>query len=104
MKKPTAPTTETAGPKKKKLPKYLILTEIMTEGRTLIALEALSEYGDTCLHTTISYLTHEYGLHFIRTPEKHRHRGGGSVYFTRYKLAPDSIKKAEALIKFYKQR
>jgi len=69
--------------------------------RSLTTLEALSLYGETALHSTISELTHTHGLLFHRKREAHQHQGGGTAYFVRYTLAPESREAAATLLKHY---
>jgi hypothetical protein len=69
--------------------------------RSLTELEALSLYHDTCLHSTISDLYNNNGIVFKRVKEAHPHSGGGTVYFTRYTLEPESRKAAATLLKHY---
>lgn len=64
----------------------------------LFELEALSLYGDTCLHTTISDLTKQYGLQFNREWVSHRHQHGGTTKFMRYTLAPECRELAAELL------
>lgn len=45
-------------------------------------------YGDHCLHSTVSTLANDYGLSFIRTPEKVPNRFGGEARVVRYSLPP----------------
>ncbi len=68
---------------------------------SLIELEALNLYGETCLHSTISELYNRQGLIFKRKPEAHQHRHRGTTHFARYTLAPDSRKAAAALLAHY---
>lgn len=73
-------------------------------GRSLVQLEALSVYGETCLHSTISDLYNNHGVGFERAPEPHQHQGGGTTYFTRYTLLESSREKAQALVDHYEGR
>lgn len=99
MNKPAAPATEATSPKV--LPKKIIaLTYLLT--RSLVQLEALRLYGDTCLNTTISDLANQHGLVFIRKREPHQHRSGGTVYFMRYTLSNESQEAAQALVDRHK--
>lgn len=82
------------------VPKYIICLRILLK-QSLVELEALREYGETCLHSTISTLYNQKGIRFHRKPEAHRHKGGGVVYFTRYSLYKSDRKKAMALIAPY---
>jgi hypothetical protein len=68
---------------------------------SLVKLEALDLYGDTCLHSTISDLANNHGLEFKRVPEAHHHQYGGVTYFTRYTLMPESRPAAAALLKHW---
>ncbi|MFW8589914.1 hypothetical protein ACOI22_03840 [Glaciecola sp. 2405UD65-10] len=68
-------------------------------------LEAFSEYGETCLHSTISTLANSHGILIHRQTEKHRNRAGGFAHFTRYTLAdPYSVELAHALLQRLKAR
>ncbi|MDU0113281.1 hypothetical protein RT723_09795 [Psychrosphaera aquimarina] len=81
----------------------LCLEELIKRGDAgMFELEALSAYGETCLHTTISALFNKHGLNFSRTPESHHHKRGGETRFTRYSLSGgESFTKAKALLKHY---
>ena len=87
--------TNTKAPPKKALCLYHLCR------RSLVQLEALSLYGETCLHTTISELANRHGLTIKRQQEAHRNQHGGTVYFTRYTLAPESQEAAADLLKHY---
>lgn len=69
--------------------------------RSLVQLEAFGLYGECCLHSTISDLANNHGLVFNRVREAHRHRNGGTVYFVRYTLMPESRPAAAALLKHW---
>ncbi len=78
-------------------PKHIIALTFLIQ-RPLNTLEALNLYGDTCLNTTISHLTHQHGFRFIKKLEPHRNQAGGLVYFKRYWLEDDHIAHASHLI------
>ncbi len=81
-------------------PKFIIsLSHLMT--RSLNELEALSLYGETCLHSTISTLKNKYGIDFCRVRESHQHRRGGKTSFMRYTLQKRYKEKAANLLKRY---
>jgi hypothetical protein len=61
-------------------------------------LDALRLYGDTCLNSTISTLTHKHGFLFSRVSEPHKNQAGGLSHFTRYTLIADHKDKANQLI------
>lgn len=82
------------------VPKYIICLRTLLD-RSLTELEALNLYGETCLHSTISTLYNKKEIRFHRKPEAHKHRGGGVVYFMRYRIYETDRKKALALIKPY---
>lgn len=66
-------------------PKFIIaISHLMT--RFLIELEALSLYGETCLHSIISTLWNTYGINFNRVREPHNHKDGGETHFMGYTL------------------
>lgn len=69
-------------------------------GRYVMSFDAMREYGDTCLHSTIATLR-EKGLQFLQQPYPHEHRHGGKVRFQQYRLAPGSRQKAHALLMEY---
>ena len=114
MKKPTSPEGKTNKQKTKYsiktknrfsskrieqvVPKYIITLRILLQ-RSLIELEALSIYGETCLHSTISTLSNQKGIRFYRKSEAHKHRNGGVTHFTRYSIFDEDKEKAKALIK-----
>lgn len=82
------------------IPKYILaLTHFVNH--SMIQLEALNLYGDTCLNTTVSALTHNHGLTFIKKSEPHRNKSGGTVHFMRYWLSDDSQAHARHLISRY---
>lgn len=62
-------------------------------------LEAFNAYGETCLHSTISTLSNNYGIRFKRKLEPHKHRNGGTTHFMRYWISDDD--KALRLISCY---
>ena len=79
------------------VPKYIIsLTHFVD--RSMNRLEALSLYGDTCLNTTVSALVNDHGISFNKKKEPHTNQAGGTVYFTRYRLADESKDRAYQLI------
>jgi hypothetical protein len=80
-----------------KPPKYAIALHYLYN-RSLVTLEALQLYGETCLNSTISDLTHDHGMKFERRPERHQHQHGGYTYFTRYSLKEDSRTAAKRLL------
>jgi len=82
------------------IPKHIIALTYFVE-RSMNTLDALSLYGDTCLNTTISGLTHQHGFDFIKKLEPHTHQGGGQVYFKRYWLKDEHLKHAYHLIQRY---
>lgn len=59
------------------------------EGRFIMSFDAMQEYGDSCLHTTIATLR-EKGITFLQQPYKHQHRHGGTAHFQSYRLSPTS--------------
>lgn len=102
MDKPATPATGATSNKARSLPlKIIALTHLLK--RSLITLEAMSLYGGTALHSTISDLTHDHGLVFDRQMEPHQHRNGGKTHFMRYTLSDGSREAAESLVKRYKR-
>jgi len=95
--KPAAPATGATSrtPPKKIVALYYLLN------RSLIELEALSLYGETCLHSTISELANRDGLRFQRKREQHHHQHRGTTYFTRYTLEPESRQAAQLMVAAY---
>jgi len=83
--------------KKQQTPKHILAITFLVQ-RSLNKLEALDLYGDTCLNTTISTLTHKHGFLVIRKLEPHRNRAGGLTHFTRYSLAESHRDKAIRLL------
>lgn len=100
MNKPAAPATGATSNKAKLLPKKIISLIHLME-RSLNTLEAMSLYGETALHSTISDLAHDHGLVFDRQMEPHQHRNGGRTHFMRYTLNDGSRESAEALVNRY---
>lgn len=77
-----------------------MLLQADQEDRYVMSFDAMREYGDTCLHSTIATLR-EKGLQFLQKPYKHEHRHGGTALFQWYRLAPGSRAKAHALLMEY---
>jgi hypothetical protein len=50
--------------------------------------------GDHCLHSTISSLANDYGLNFIRTPQKVPNHWGQPCDVIRYSLPPSEHRRA----------
>lgn len=65
----------------------------LLSGKTLIRFEA-ERIGDHCLPSTISTLTHSYGLAFSRTQEKAPNRWGAPCDVTRYGLPESEHRRA----------
>ena len=101
MNKPAAPATGATSQQKKAHPKFILPLPAMLNGKSFNQLEALREFNDTCFNSTISVLANKFGLKFIRTRERHHHRGGGISHFVRYRLSPESQEAAAALLKHY---
>ncbi len=79
------------------IPKYIVsLTHFID--RSMNRLEALSLYGDTCLNTTVSSLVNDHGISFVKKMEPYINQAGGTVHFTRYRLADESKDRAYQLI------
>lgn len=70
------------------------------EGRFVISLDALSQFGDTCFHTTVSTLR-EKGITFLQKTHKHQHRHGGVTHFQSYRISPNSLETAKRLAQHY---
>lgn len=86
--------------KKNLTPKYIIALAHLLNG-PMNGLEALSLYGDTCLNTTISILTHQHGMSFNKVLEPHNNRAGGTVYFKRYWLKQEHHTHALRLVNIH---
>ena len=99
--KPTA--APTAATRINTLPKKIVSLKILLE-RSLNTMEAMTLYGETALHSTISELVHRHDLKFDRVSERHMNRVDRSVYFVRYTLAEESKKAALSLIKVYENK
>lgn len=82
------------------IPKHIIALSHLIE-RPMNALEALNLYGDTCLNSTISDLTHKHGYLFQRRMEPHQNRAGGLSHFTRYWLVENQKERAYRHIEPY---
>jgi hypothetical protein len=84
----------------KSLKKIVALKHFIEAGSTgLFELEALSLYGDTCLHTTASDLKRTHEMEFEKRPHWHTRNNGQRVKFTRYILTSED--KALALVRLY---
>ena len=96
-------TTPKQGNKKPPTKLELCLIELLSCGANgLTELEALSVYGETSLHSTISTLSNSKGLVFKRESQPHTHQHGRKVFFTRYWLLDDKeIAKARSLLGMY---
>lgn len=65
--------------------------------------EANKLYGESCLHSSISWATNHWGLVIDRQLEPYRTRVGSTTHFMRYALLdPDSRKRALDRIMKYK--
>ncbi|UZE95890.1 hypothetical protein [Alkalimarinus alittae] len=73
----------------KRTPKYIICLKhfIEKQAEGLNELDALRLYNETCLHSTVSYLTNKRNMKFRRKLQPHNHKGGGKTHFMRYWLA-----------------
>ena len=96
-----AAATATVATTHKHLPKNIVTLKTIINKGSLNQLEAWSAYYETCLHSTISALTHEHGLVFKRTPEIHERWDGSKTWFMRYQLAPESKARALQMISYY---
>jgi len=77
-----------------------MLIQADREGRFVMSFDAMREYGDTCLHSSIATLRAK-GIRFLQMDYPHEHRHGGKAHFQQYRLAPDSRQKALALLMEY---
>ncbi|HBK37468.1 MAG TPA: hypothetical protein DDZ35_11880 [Halomonas sp.] len=68
--------------------------------RFIMSFDAMQEYGDSCLHTTIATLR-EKGITFLQQPYKHQHRHGGTAHFQSYRISPSSRETAKQLAQHY---
>ena len=87
--------------KRRTIPKYIICLKCLLDrgDSGMIELEAFREYGETCLHSTISYLSNNLMISFKRTLEPHEHQHGGITRFMRYSLT--RREQAIKLVSFY---
>jgi len=85
---PRESSNETSKTIRRPIPKYILCLKLLLERTSegITELEALTDYGDTCLHSTISYLANNHGIAFERKWEPHTHRNGGETHFKRYWL------------------
>ncbi|AOE87950.1 hypothetical protein [Pseudomonas sp. TCU-HL1] len=60
--------------------------------------------GDHCLHSTISSLTHSYGLRLMRIPEKVPNHWGAPCGVTRYSLPSSEHCRAQNVLLLLNQR
>lgn len=58
--------------------------------------------NDHCLHSTISVLTNNYGIHFDRHFEEVPNNLGTLTRVKRYKVAPEGLEKAIKLLKLWR--
>ena len=86
--------------------KELTLIALLDRGSAgLIQPEAYDLHGESCLHTSISELYNDHGIHIDRKTVPYAHRNGGTTHFTRYFLTdPEAIKKAKALLAYYQKK
>lgn len=71
----------------------------------LNCLEANNEYGDTCLHPSVSKLTHHHGIRFKHQSERITNRAGLTSRFTRYSLLSETdVLRAKKLINHFRSR
>jgi len=67
--------------------------------------EAHYEYGESCLHTSVSTLYNNHGISFKRKSESFTNRAGTTSSFTRYSLlTTDDELRAKKLINNYRLR
>jgi len=68
-------------------------------------LEACKEYGESCLHTSVSTLYNQHGIIFKRKQENIKNRVGTTSRFTRYWFFSErDERKAENLINSFRKR
>lgn len=84
--------------KPRKPTKWALCLHLLTQ-RPLYSIQANRAYGDTALHSTISTLTHSYGMDFRRDPIRVRCRNGELKTFTLYTLEPSCLERAALLLK-----
>ncbi|WP_395340745.1 hypothetical protein PN836_017585 [Ningiella sp. W23] len=85
-------------PKKTKLSDCLD-SFLQAGAKGLNRLDALSQYNDLCLHSTVSKLANDYGIVFERKSEPHRDRTGKTTYLKRYRLIePTAIERGRQLL------
>lgn len=66
---------------------------------------AHAEYGESCLHTSVSTLQNLHGIQINRRSESWTHRHGGKTYFNRYWLADEEAEhKALVLLNALRKR
>lgn len=59
-----------------------------------------SSATDSCLHSTVAALANNYGLMFVRTPEKVPNNWGSPCLVTRYALPQSQRKAARAVLAY----
>ncbi len=91
---------------KKQLKIESVLESFLITGyKGMTALDAINIYGDTCLHSSVSDLKNNRGIHFAKEPYTHICRVGSPVRFTRYFLEDEcSIAKAIELLDLYRDK
>ena len=117
MKKATAPSTNTRhghqshtgtvhqakGIKPPTKNEVFLITLYRAGGNGLNQPEAYRAYGESCLHTSISWAANTRGLVIERTTEPHDSPVGTRTHFTRYTLANETEQaKALAIINAYR--
>lgn len=117
MEKATAPSSETRhghqssdttlhqGRPTKPPTKYeaFLLTLYRAGDQGINQPEAYQSYGESCLHTSVSWAANAKDLTIQRVPEPHRTPVGTITHFTRYTLAdPESRAKALRIINGYR--
>jgi hypothetical protein len=62
--------------------------------------QTIREYGDSCLHTTISTFRHSHGIEFDDAPDSVRGFGGNPTRCKKYALrrTPENLRRLHALL------
>tara|TARA_R110002049_G_scaffold162267_1_gene327966 strand:+ start:1778 stop:2164 length:387 start_codon:yes stop_codon:yes gene_type:complete len=83
----------------------MLMVFIKRGSRGVNRIEAIYEYGDTALNSTVSNLVHRYGISFKRISEKRKNRVNEFNRFIRYSLLTcKDEEKAKSLVNSFRVR
>ena len=87
----------------KKPTKLEVILSALADGKKLHRFNAF-QYGDTCLHTTVSTLQNSYAVIVSRKFIKYTTINGHDARVRLYWLEPEQVTKAEQLLKLMRKR